>query len=33
MLIDQEDSNIFPLRCEPLERFLDCGIVCLAVDD
>lgn len=33
MLIDQEDSYIFPLRCKPLERFLDCGIVRLAIDD
>lgn len=33
MLIDQEDPDIFPLGCEPLERFFDCCIVRLAVDN
>jgi hypothetical protein len=33
MLIDQENANVLPLRCEPLKRLFDGGIVRLAVDN
>jgi hypothetical protein len=33
MLINQQDSNILSLICEPLESLLDGCIVCLAVYD
>ena len=33
MLVDQENPNILPLGCEPLESLFDSCIVRLAVDD
>lgn len=33
MLIDQENPNVLPLSCEPIESFFDGCVVGLAVDD
>jgi hypothetical protein len=33
MLIDQEDPNVLPLCCEPLESLFDGCIVSLVIDN
>jgi hypothetical protein len=33
MLIDQENSNIFPLSGKPLKCLFNSGIICLAIDN
>lgn len=33
MLIDEEDRNVFPLLCEPIERLLYGVVVCFGIDD
>jgi hypothetical protein len=33
MLIDQDDTDVFPLLCKALERRFDGCSFCLAVDD
>lgn len=33
MLVDQQNTNILPLSCEPVESFFDGCVIRLAVDD